>query len=207
LNEETSAGGIISCREEVMKLIASVLGVLIILIVVTLSYYGLFSGISIAEKEMGGFWLLYEKHIGDYKEVGQVMDKMYARLLGEDAIEATRGFGLYYDDPKKVKKENLRSVVGCILDKQDENRIDYLKKNYKIKYYPASKSVVAEFPFKGTLSIFLGIFKVYPRLAEYITQHNYPPGPIMEIYDTPNETIFYVASIAMDAGIFDSFLE
>jgi len=207
LNEEVSVGGIIFWRKEVMKLIVSVLGVLIILIVVTLSYYGLFTRVSIAEKDMGGFWLLYEQHVGAYKEVGPVMDKIYSRLLGEDAIEASRGFGLYYDDPKKVKKENLRSVVGCILDKQDENRIDYLKKNYKIKYYPASKSVVAEFPFKGTLSIFLGIFKVYPQLAEYITQHNYPPGPIMEIYDTPNEKIFYVASITMDTGIFDSFLE
>jgi hypothetical protein len=207
LNEEVSAGGMISWREEVMKLIVSVLGVFIILIAASLSYYGVFTRISIAEKEMGGFWMLYEKHVGDYREVGQVMDKMYARLLGEDAIDTSRGFGLYYDDPKKVKKENLRSVVGCILEKQDENKIGYLKKNYRIKYYPASKSVVAEFPFKGTLSIFIGIFKVYPRLAEHITQHNYPPGPIMEIYDTPNEKIFYVASIAMDAEIFDSFLE
>ena len=190
-----------------MKLMLRVLGALIILIVVTLSYYGLFTRISIAEKEMGGFWLLCEKHVGDYKEVGQVMDRMYSRLLGEDAIETSRGFGLYYDDPKKVKKETLRSVVGCILDTEDENKIDYLKKHYKIKYYPASKSVVAEFPFKGTLSIFIGIFKVYPRLEEYITQHNYTPGPIMEIYDTPHEKIFYVAPFTMDTGILDSFLE
>jgi len=190
-----------------MKLILSILGTLIILIVVTLSYYGLFTRISIAEKEMGGFWLLYEKHVGDYKEVGPVIDRMYSRLLGEDAIETSRGFGLYYDDPKKVKKENLRSVVGCILDKQDESKIDHLKKYYKIKYYPATKSVVAEFPFKGTLSIFMGIFKVYPKLAEYIKQRNYTSGPFMEIYDTLHKKIFYVASIAMDAEIFDSFLE
>ena len=190
-----------------MKLLLSVLGALSIVIVVLLSYYGLFTKTTIVEKEMGGFWLLYEKHIGDYKGVGQVMDKIYSRLLGEDAIETSRGFGLYYDDPKKVKKENLRSVVGCILDKQDENRIDYLKKNYQIKYYPASKSVVAEFPFKGKLSIFIGIFKVYPKLAEYIKQLNYTPGPIMEIYDTPNEKIFYVASFTMDPEIFENFLE
>jgi len=190
-----------------MKLVLGVIGVLIVLIVVTLSYYGLFARISIAEKEMGGFWLLYEKHVGDYRDTGQVMDKIYSRLLGEDAIEPSRGFGLYYDDPKKVKKENLRSIVGCILEKQDESRIDYLKKNYTIKYYPPAKSVVADFPFKGTLSIFMGIFKVYPRLAEYITQHDYPPGPIMEIYDTPNKKISYVAPFAMESGIFDSFLE
>ena len=179
-------------EEETMKLALTVIGFLMILVVVTLAYYGLFTSISIAEKEMGGFWLLYEQHVGDYRETGQVIDKLYARLLGEDAIEPSRGFGLYYDNPKKVKKENLRSIAGCILDKQDENRVDYLKKNYTIKYYPPAMSVVAEFPFKGTLSIFMGILKVYPRLAEYITQHDYSPGPILEIYDTPNKKIFYV---------------
>ena len=61
---------------------------------------------------MGGFWLLNEQHVGDYKKAGQVMDKIYSRLLGEDTIETSRGFGLYYDYPKKVKKENLRSVVA-----------------------------------------------------------------------------------------------
>ena len=61
-----------------MKLIVSVLGVLIILIVVTLSYYGLFTRVSITEKDMGGFWLLYEQHVGAYKEVGPVMDKIYS---------------------------------------------------------------------------------------------------------------------------------
>ena len=190
-----------------MKLVLGVIGVLIILVVVTLSYYGFFTSISIAEKEMGGFWLLYEKHVGDYSETGKLIDSISARLLGEDAIEPSRAFGLYYDDPKKVEKENLRSIAGCILDKQDENRIDYLKNNYTIKYFPPAKSVVAEFPFKGTPSIFMGIFKVYPQLAEYITQHKYPPGPIMEIYDTANKKIVYIAPFAMDSGIFDSFLK
>lgn len=190
-----------------MKLIATVLAGLAVLIVLILSYYGLFTKITIAEKEMGGFWLLYEKHVGDYKDAGQVIEKIYSRLLGEDAIETSRGFGLYYDDPKQVKKEDLRSIVGCILEKQDENRINDLKKHYQIKHYPPSKSVVAEFPYRGMASIMLGIFKVYPQLTEYIKQRNYTPGPIMEIYDTSRKRIVYIASWTLDAEIFKSFLE
>jgi len=177
------------------------------MIILILSYYGLFAKVKIVEKEIGDFWLIYQKHVGDYKEVGQVMDKIYSSLLKEDSIKATRGFGLYYDDPKKVRRENLRSIVGCILAKQDEDNIEDLKKKYKIKKYPASKSIVAEFPFKGKASIFIGIFKVYPKLTEYIEQQDYSQGPIMEIYDTPNKRISYVASVNMDTKIFDDFLK
>jgi len=190
-----------------MKIFLSILGLVILLTVLMLAYYGLFAKVTIVEKEAGDFWVIYEKHIGDYKEVGKVMDKLYSRLLGEDAVETTRGFGLYYDNPEKVEKKNLRSIVGCILENKDADKIAYLKERYKIKKYPSSKSVVVEFPYKGTLSIFIGIFKVYPKIAEYMEQHNYAMVPIVEIYDTPNKTISYVASIRMDADYFNSFLE
>jgi len=190
-----------------MRLFLSIVGLAIILIFLLLAYYGLFTKVMVVEKEAGDFWIVYEKHIGDYKEVEKVMDKIYSRLLGEDAVETTRGFGLYYDDPKKVKKENLRSIVGCILENKDEDKIEYLKERYTIKKYPSSKSVVAEFPFKGTPSIFMGILKVYPKITEYIEHHNYAMVPIMEVYDSSNKTISYLASVSFEAKIFDDFLK
>lgn len=190
-----------------MKATVSILGLIIIVVLLTLSYYGFFAQVTIVEKEIGDFWLLYEKHVGDYKETGQVMDRIYSRLLGEDAIAPSRGFGLYFDDPKKVEKKHLRSIAGCILGGQDEGKINYLKTNYQVKKYPASTSVVAEFPFKGTPSILMGVIKVYPKLTEYMAQHNYPPVPIMEIYDTPNEKISYIASVNLDGQVFDDLLE
>ena len=190
-----------------MKKTAIAIGVIIIVVLLTLSYYGFFAKVTIVEKEVGDFWLLYEKHVGDYKETGQVIDRIYSRLLGEDAIAPSRGFGLYFDDPKKVEKKNLRSIVGCILDGQDEGRIDYLQRNYQVKKYPASKSVVAEFPFKGTPSIFLGLVKVYPKLTEYLAEHKYPPVPIMEIYDTPGGKLSYIASVNLDGQVYDDLLE
>jgi hypothetical protein len=48
---------------------------------------------------------------------------------------------------------------------------------------------------------------MYPKLTEHIEQNNYSQGPIMEIYDTPNEKILYVASVNMNATIFDDFLK
>jgi hypothetical protein len=150
-----------------MKATLSALVLIIIAATLTLTYYGLFANVTIVEQEVGDFWLLYEKHVGDYKDVGPVVDSIYSRLLGEDGITPSRGFGMYYDDPKKVEKKKLRSIAGCILDKQNEDKIVYLKTNYLIKKFPASKSVLVVFPYKGIQSIFLDVFKVYPKLAEY----------------------------------------
>jgi hypothetical protein len=190
-----------------MKATLGTLVLIIIVALLTLTYYGLFAKVSIVEQEVGDFWLLYEKHVGDYKDVGPVIDSIYSRLLGEDAIAPLRGFGLYYDDPKKVEKKNLRSIAGCILDNQDEDKIDYLKRNYTIKKFPASKSVIVVFPYKGIPSIFLGVVKVYPKLAEYLAQKKYPPVPVMEIYDRPSKKIVYVAPVNLNTKVFDEFLE
>jgi hypothetical protein len=190
-----------------MKATLSVLVLIIIVALLTLTYYGLFAKVAIVEQEVGDFWILYEKHVGDYREVGPVIDSIYSRLLGEDGITPSRGFGLYYDDPKKVKKENLRSIAGCILDKQDEDKIDYLQKNYRIKKFPASKSVIVVFPYKGIPSIVLGVVKVYPKLSEYLAHKKYSPVPVMEVYDRPNEKIVYVASVNLDKQVFDTLLE
>lgn len=190
-----------------MKATLSLLLLIIMVALLTLSYYGLFAKVSIVEQEVGDFWLLYEKHVGDYKEVGPVIDSLYSRLLGEDGITPSRGFGLYYDDPKKVDKKHLRSIAGCILDKDDEDKIDYLKMNYQIKKFPASKSVIVVFPYRGIPSIFLGLVKVYPKLSEYLAHKKYPPVPVMEIYDRPNEKIVYAAPVNVGTEIFDAFLE
>ena len=190
-----------------MKKTLIAIGLIIIVLLLTLSYYGLFARVTIVQKEIGDFWLIYEKHVGEYKETGQVINRIYSKLLGEDAIAPSRGFGLYFDDPKKVEKKNLRSIAGCILDKQDEGKIDQLKTNYQVQKFPVSTSVVAEFPFRGTPSIFLGLVKVYPKLTEYLAQHKYPPVPIMELYDTPNEKISYIASVNLDRQVFDDLLE
>ncbi|MDR0874503.1 MAG: hypothetical protein LBN27_13735, partial [Prevotellaceae bacterium] len=51
--------------------------------------------------------------------------------------------------------------------------------------------VVTEFPFKGGMSIMVGLMKVYPALAKYIESQNLKDSPIMEIYDVQNKVVIY----------------
>ena len=190
-----------------MKIVGAIVGVIIVVIIVFLGYYGIFAGITVEEKTLDSFWMVYQKHIGEYKDVGPIMDAVYNGLKDDYSIATTRGFGLYYDDPREVPKEKCRSIVGCILENADAGRADELREKYFVREYPVSSVVTAEFPFKGTLSIIIGIFRVYPKLGKYIKEKGYAPRPMFEIYDTPGKKAIYGMSTNLDVELFSSFLE
>jgi len=133
---------------------------------------------------------VYDKHIGDYAKIKNTMDTVFYRLKNNTGIETTKGFGLYYDNPRQVPKNELRSLGGCILDRNTTSLVDSLiVKGFKIGVFPQTKALVVEFPLNGGMSIMLGIFKVYPKLGQYMAQHKIPSKPIMELYDVPNKKI------------------
>lgn len=121
------------------------------------------------------------------------MDTIYYSLLNEYGVETTKGVGIYYDNPQQVEKSKLRSEIGCILDAPlDSMKMSDISSKFKIKTLPESPSIVTEFPFKGTMSVIVGIIKIYPALNDFISKNGYKAnGPILEIYDTPNKTIIY----------------
>ena len=188
-----------------MAIAGLIIGLLMVFIFGLLVHYEAFSEIRVAEKIVEPVWMVYNQHIGDYKGSAAVMDKIYEDLRFKNAIETTRGFGLYYDNPKLTPKDRLRCIAGCLLEARHENEIEVLKKTYQIDRFPSSTSVVAEFPYKGKLSIFIGIFKVYPKLNVYLKAKNYPQTPVMEIYDSPHEKIRYIASVHLEPKVFENF--
>ncbi len=192
---------------KILRIVIIVIAGVVVIGVTALARHGLFATVTISERNLGPHLLVYQKHIGDYKQVGAVMDELYNDLKDNYAIETTRGFGLYYDNPREVNAAELRSVVGCIVEGMAVDDLANVGSKYGVKEFPASESVVAEFPFKGTISIMLGLLKVYPKLSKYLAAHNFVNTPIMEIYDRPNEQIQYMASPNVGAEVFQAFLE
>jgi hypothetical protein len=184
-----------------------VIAVIVIVSLIVLARYGLFSSVSISEKNVGPYLLIYKTHIGDYNNVAPIIGEIYDDLKNNYSIEATKGFGLYYDNPREVDKAKLRSIVGCIVEGKSVEDLKKVSNKYGVKEYPSSKSVVAEFPYRGKLSIFVGIFKVYPKLGSYIKEHKYTQTPIMELYDRPHERIEYISSVNLPNDIFNGFLK
>ena len=137
------------------------------------AYYGGFKTVIVSIKEEGGETLIYEKIIGDYKQSGEVMDKIYKSLLNEDKIETYKGFGIYYDNPKKIEKTKLRSEAGCIIEKKNINKLPAIREKYNIKKIPIKKYITTEFPYKNKISIFFSIMKVYPALTKFAINNGY----------------------------------
>ena len=160
-------------------------GVLILLsgFFIALIYSGLFSTVEIQEGDIGPYILVYQKHTGDYAGTGDIQNRIYQSLQKDYNVSATRGFGKYYDDPKTVPAEKLRSIAGCILEPEYRSLIPTIQKKYTVGEYKKTRSVIAWFPYKNQLSIFLGVMRVYPRLEEYIREKGYPFSPALEIYD------------------------
>lgn len=175
-----------------MKALSITIIGLILLALLFVAYYGGFKTITFKTSMEGGEILVYEDLTGDYSKSGEVMDRVYNSLSTNEKIKSTKGFGIYYDDPKKVEKSKLKSEVGCIVEGIDSLKMSDLKRKYKVKICPKTNYLVTEFPHKSVMSIMFGIMKVYPAMSKYIEQNGLSDkGPVMEIYDTPNKVIKY----------------
>ncbi|MEX0289373.1 MAG: GyrI-like domain-containing protein [Flavobacteriaceae bacterium] len=175
-----------------IKIMLLVLAVLVIAAIVLYAYYGGFKNINVSVSKAGGDVLIYEKIRGDYRQSGIIMDEIYYALLNEDNIETFKGFGLYYDNPQKVEKSKLRSEAGCILEEKDMDKLPILENKYTVRTFPEKEYLVTEFPYKGKMSIFFGIKKVYPALNRFSKLNGYKEdSPVMELYDIPNNKILY----------------
>ncbi len=180
-----------------MKKVLIVLVVLIVVIAAAvlyyLSYIGAFTNVVVTEKEMGPLYFVYVPHTGDYAKVGPVMNGVINRLASEFDIKAGRGMGIYYSNPKTTKTADLKSDIGCLLEKSDESKADAIMKKMKMKIMFQKKYYTAEFPMKNNMSIIMGVMKTYPKLSEYMKVRGYKPTPSIEIYE--KDKIIYAFEI------------
>jgi len=154
--------------------------------------YGGFSNVKVHIKKTGGETLVYRDLKGSYSQTGDEINKINYDLKILFKIESVRGFGIYFDNPHNVEDSKLRSEAGCILENADTTQISGVKEKFNIKVFPVKNYITAEFPFKGKMSIMIGVMKVYPSLMKFAKENGYSEvGPIMEIYDMPDNKIIY----------------
>jgi hypothetical protein len=175
-----------------MKIVFIVIICIIIICLIVYTYFGGFKSLKIKIAEQGGETVVYDSIIGDYRQSGVVMDKIYYSLLNDYKIETYKGYGKYFDNPKKVEKSKLRSEAGCFIEVKDIENVTKITGGLKSKVLPTQKYIISEFPYKGKLSVFFSILKVYPALSKFAENNGFDSdGAVTEIYDIPNKTISY----------------
>jgi len=186
-----------------MKPILSVTLIALAAIVAILSWYGLFARVTISEQTISPFSFAYKKQTGNYRQSGRAMNELYVEL-GEEGISTTKGVGLYYDNPRKVAVNNLRSLAGCILPEASTGKWEGLRAHYLVGSLPGATLPVITFPYKGKLSVVLGTLRVYPKLNAWFKNHPEQNGPVMEIYDISEGEIRYVVARPMGSETLDA---
>lgn len=174
-----------------MKTALVILGCIVAVLVLIFAYYGGFKRIVVQTAVQGGEFMVYDTIVGDYRQSGTVMDQLHYALLNDHKVETFKGYGQYFDNPKTTEKSKLRSEAGCVIEAKDLDKVRDLDQ-FKSKYLPERNAMIAEFPYKGKLSVLFSILKVYPALNKYAKRNGLnDAGPVNEIYDMPSNRIYY----------------
>lgn len=179
-----------------LRVILTAIGLVVLFFTGVMGYFGAFRTIEVREDWIGPYTLAYESHVGDYRQTGPSVDFMLdlSQKLGATPIS---GFGFYYDDPSVVEKDKLRSDAGIIIDPKDIGKFQnyardpHQKHKILTREFPRTRAVQAEFPLRGILSTFLGIFKVYPAITDYMNAHHLKMTYSFEIYAITEKKVTY----------------
>ncbi len=154
--------------------------------------FGAFAPVKPETVTIEPMWIAYNTHSGPYQLIGPVCDSVCRAWHETGGTDADLGFGLYYDNPRKVAKNQLRSLGGCIIPADRAQEFAGKTLPFRIAQLPGGRAVVARFPFRGRMSIMVGAMRVYPKLGRHITEAGLPDGPMMEIYDMKAGEIRYI---------------
>jgi hypothetical protein len=138
------------------------------------AYAGGFSRPTPIHRVEAGPWVIaYIRHQGPYKSIGQVLDQLESELLSV-GVQAERYGGVFYDRPETTPDDKCRSDAFAVITAAQAK---------KLKGHPTVKTRVIErrsylastMPYRGMLSIAVGIVKVYPEFQKYWQANKLPP--------------------------------
>lgn len=178
-----------------MKKALIIIAILAVALFAFVAYSGLFYSVTVTEKEIGPFAMVLKKNTGSYYKTGAVFGEVEESLKKALDTKKLKAIGLYYDDPAKVKEEELRSECGFIIEKGDLEKIGALKSGLFVKEFNKTRCAVGEFPLKTFLSYMLGPSKAYPALEAYGKEKKLSGDFSMEIYDMGSAKILYCMQI------------
>lgn len=124
-------------------------------------------------------------HQGDYMEIGAVFEKLFVYAGSQGLVnEDTRSFGIYYDDPKSIDEDQLRSMACGTLDPDVELTGENVPERLSIP-----KGRYATVLFKGS---YAELEKPYSWLfGEWFPNSGYEAGdfpPVEEYLNDPKDT-------------------
>ncbi|HPW66354.1 MAG TPA: hypothetical protein PLS84_04625 [Salinivirgaceae bacterium] len=159
-------------------------------IVIYFAKNGIFKRIKPTIKETGGFAVTKQIFTGSQEDILTEFEKQMETLKSFD-IGYAHPICSYDDIPSK---DNLltNAEIGFVLYKGTEKNLIKLQKLIPLGTFEKKERIVVYFPFKGGLSIQLGIAKAYPAIKKYAKKNNVKTRKITELYNSINKRIEYM---------------
>ena len=143
-------------------------------------YMGVFASVVITTTEKGPYNFIYLEHQGPYYLTANKI-KEVENYIKEQNIEYTHAAAIYFDDPQKVKEEELKSFAGVII--KDSVAVSKPYHFTKINRRNVVVASIDAFPM-------LAPFKVYPAFKEWLSNNENIEiiGAPLELYQ-PEKTV------------------
>lgn len=174
-----------------LKIIIITVVVVVTIFLTLLNYYGFFKKLQVVQSDFDECWFVYKTCVGPYNKTAATSDSIYYDLLNNEKIETYKGMSIYYDNPKETSPDSCRSAIGCILDPKDLDKIETLKEKFQVIQLEKRSSYGATLPYKGTVSVIVGVLRAYPALSRFMQDLGKESKPVAELCDVPVKSIFY----------------
>jgi len=174
-----------------LKKISLYVGIVILLILGYLTYAGIFNKAIAVEGEEGGYKLIGIDHKGAYKNIGKTF-KNFRDAVEKVGLKNQKFAGVYFDDPKTVKEENLRSFAAVIIQNEEDAKKLLQIEGAHTFDIEKGHAVICDMKSNNIVSMIIAISKAYPALGEYAEKHPFKTAPkhFYELYK--DDTIRFV---------------
>jgi hypothetical protein len=153
-------------------------------------YHRIFKKVNVKQGPFRKLNFVYIFHQGDYQKnmliLEDVMDK-----LKNTGVPVVSPATIYYDNPRKTKRNELCSEIGFIVTDSVTGPIEGLE----FKQIDNQEYIYTAFPYISRFSIMIGAMKVYPAFSKYFKKNNYEEREIIEIYEMQNKNIIYLMPV------------
>lgn len=176
-----------------MKKIGLGLLLLLAVLLVLVAWNGAFATVNIQKGKEGGYRIAGYHHRGAYKNIGAAFGKVSALTekafgkpsqAGEDFVFAGgEVLGLYFDDPKTVAEDSLRSFASVVVPTvSDSLALVKADPSVVFMYIPKGDAYFCDLKTTGMMSMIIAAMKAYPALGEYV-QANPPQRTITHVFE------------------------
>ena len=172
------------------------IGLAIIFLGFEAAYFGAFNRITVNVEERGDDVVIYRETKSDARESLGLIYEFRNEIVEIYSFEPKRYYRKYLSDVHNTFTKKVDTEYGIVIGSSDQlERMDF-NLNVDLKKIPRKDYLVAEFPYRGRFSMWIGTQRVYPAFDKFCEENNCNKNaPVIELYDFEKGKIIYLKEI------------